>query len=90
MLGGIIAIAVAVWFYRTAESIGNPTPLQWGVIGVAVYYGVLAAWTVFANTPFMEEFHHTSKTIGIIVHYLGIVFGLALAWWVRRRWLLKA
>ncbi len=90
MLGGIIAIAVAVWFYRTAESIGNPTPLQWGVIGVVVYYVILAAWTVFANTPLMEEIHHASKTVGIIVHYLGILFGLAMAWWVRKRWLLKS
>jgi hypothetical protein len=37
VIGGLVAIGLAVWYYRTAEAKGGPA-LQWAIAGVIVYY----------------------------------------------------
>ncbi len=87
MIGGLIAIAVAVWFFNTAQKIPDKDPIHWGAIGVAVYYVVVALWTFVTDIGFMADLHHRNVAIGAIIHYLGPALGVLAAWLVRRRWL---
>lgn len=41
MIGALAILAIAVWFYRTAERYSLP-PLAWCFGGVLVYYGGFA------------------------------------------------
>ncbi|WP_022948753.1 hypothetical protein [Methylohalobius crimeensis] len=89
MLGGLLAILVAIWFYRSADRVGHPEPFKWGAIGAAVYYVAMFLWRWFANTGFMETLHHSSVTMGMLVHYAGVAIGLLAAWWLRKYHLLR-
>jgi len=90
MIGGLIAIAVAVWFFNTAQKIPDKDPVQWGAIGVAVYYVVVALWRFVTDIGFMADLHHQNVAIGMIIHYMGPALGVLAAWLVRRRWLSPA
>lgn len=87
MLGGLIAIAVAVWFFNTAQKIPDKDPIQWGAIGAAVYYTIVALWTFITDIGFMADLHHKNVVIGMIIYYMGPALGVLVAWLVRRRWL---
>ncbi len=88
MVEGILAILVAVWFYRTATSRGQD-PFLWAAVGVGVYYLAVFLWVWFNKTSFMEGVHHQSVAVGVFIHYLGSVLGLVAAWLVRRYGLIK-
>lgn len=78
-----MAIAVAVWFYRTAVRMKASEPLQWAAIGAGIYYLAVFLWVWLNKTSFMEGIHHASLIVGALIHYLGSVFGLCAAWLVR-------
>ncbi len=90
MLGGLVAIAVVAWFFTTAQKLPDKEPVQWAIIGVAVYYGILFLWTIVTDIGFMADLHHKNITIGAIIHYMGPALGVLAAWWVRRQWLLPS
>ncbi|MCX8048164.1 MAG: hypothetical protein N3A55_00700 [Methylohalobius sp.] len=83
MIEGLLAIGVAVWFYRIAGQLGRD-PLLWAVIGAVVFYGTVLLWTIFNKTAFMEQLHHQSLALGVFVHYLGSVLGLLAVWLTRK------
>lgn len=87
MIGGLVAIAIAVWFFTSAQKLPGRDPIQWGAVGVVVYYLTVALWSVVSDLGFLADFHHRSVAIGAFMHYLGVALGVLAAWLVKRRWL---
>ena len=87
MIGGLIAIAIAIWFYRTAVQMNDPRPVFWAVNGVAAYYIVVFLWWILVLKPASATLHHGGTMKLYALHVAGYALGLLLAWFVRRRWL---
>ncbi|BCX88512.1 hypothetical protein MIN45_P0881 [Methylomarinovum tepidoasis] len=86
MLGGLVALAIAIWFYRTAVEIDDPKPFMWAANGVIVYYLVVFIWWFLVLKPASEALHHQSQAMLAAIKYGGILLGLGVAWFVRSRW----
>ncbi|MBN2702187.1 MAG: hypothetical protein ACPW60_15175 [Methylohalobius sp. ZOD2] len=87
-LGGLIAIAVAIWFYRTAVDINDPkSPFVWAFNGAAAYYVVVLLWWFLVLKPVSANFHHTNQSLILAAHVGGYVLALALVWFIRNRWI---
>lgn len=61
MLGGVVAILVAFWFYRTAEARGLPT-FQWAFAGVIAYYVPNFIWSLWVAKPWIASLHARNAT----------------------------
>ncbi len=84
MIEGILAIAVAVWFYQTAMRMKVAEPLKWAAMGAGIYYLTVFLWVWFNQSPVMESLHHQSLGLGVFIHYLGSALGLFAAWLLHR------
>ncbi|HLF98773.1 MAG TPA: hypothetical protein VI457_16660 [Methylococcaceae bacterium] len=87
VLGGLIAIAIAVWFYRTAETKGA-NPIQWAIAGVIFYYVPMGLWT-WLVMPKMLSPHPTSAGTPWFSLMLPTLVGLGAAFLLRQFVLLK-
>lgn len=85
MVGGIIAILIAIWFYMTAVRIGAPDPFKWVIHAVLMYFLVVFLWWWFANLPSMEPYHHKNLAAGLFFAYFGNLLGLAVVALIRWR-----
>jgi hypothetical protein len=79
MFGGLIAVAIAYWFYRTAEARGLPN-FQWAFAGLISFYIPNIVWSIFVAKPMMNTLHaqNAAGTAGI-VGYSSVFVGLAVA-----------
>jgi hypothetical protein len=79
MFGGIIAVAIAYWFYRTAEARGLPN-FQWAVAGLISFYVPNFIWSLLVAKPMMNTLHaqNATGTAGV-VGYSSVFVGLAVA-----------
>jgi hypothetical protein len=79
MFGGIIAAAIAFWFYRTAESRGLPN-FQWAAAGLLSFYIPNFIWSLAIAKPMMNTLHaqNATGTAGLL-GYSSVFIGLAVA-----------
>lgn len=90
MLGGIIAIVIAIWFYRSAERRGLP-PIPWGVAGVVAYYVPNFIWSLMVAKPWLTVLHaQNAAVMSSIVGHSSILVGAVFAVLVHRFALLRA
>jgi hypothetical protein len=75
ILGGIIAIFIAVWFYRTAVAKGVE-PFSWVVAGTIFYYLPMGLWTWVVN-PMIKNPHLTSDGPSLLVRLAPTLVGIA-------------
>jgi hypothetical protein len=79
MLGGVISIAIAIWFYKTAESKGAPT-FQWAFVGFVTYYLPNLIWTFWVAKPYVLQLHSQNAGFAAtLVGQSGIFLGIAVA-----------
>jgi len=86
MLAKIFAIAVAIWFYQTAQKIGEK-PLYWAVIGVIGFW--LTAFIVHyvVTVPLLTVFK--TGFVSVAVRQLPALVGFAATYLIRGKFLLK-
>lgn len=90
MLGGIIAVLIAIWFYRSALSMGE-NPWVWAINGVIVYYLIVMLWTFLVARPLMPKAHSQHAVlIAALLGYSANVLGLLMAWYIRSRLMANA
>ncbi len=83
MLGSVAAIALAIWFYTSAQSIGK-NPVKWAGIGLLAYFISAALWTFLVTPPLRDSVEHNqSYILGFIVRYGFVIVGVACASWVK-------
>lgn len=79
MAGSIVAIAIAVWYYFTAQKTGR-NPVSWAVAGMVLYFTVALAWTYFITPPIKDAASHSQSGVLIfLTRYAYILVGLACA-----------
>lgn len=79
MVGSIVAILVAVWFYFSAKKVGRQ-PVSWAVAGLVLFYLVELVWTWFVTPPIKDAATHTqSGFLVFLTRYAYIAVGLACA-----------
>jgi len=92
MLQLIAAIVVAVWFYRSARTVGK-NAAAWAVGGAVASFvpgiavGLIASVAVF---PMLMRSDMDSTGFGIVallISLVGLGLGLALAYWLHREYL---
>lgn len=90
MLGGIIAVVIAIWFYRSAEGRGLP-PIPWGVAGVIAYYVPNFIWSLMVAKPWLSTLHaQNAAGLSSLVGHSSILVGAVVAVIVHRFALLRA
>jgi len=79
MIGGIVAIAIAFWFYRTAEARGLPN-FQWAFAGTVAFYLPNFIWSLMVARPWSASLHQANAagTAGM-VNFSSVFVGLAVA-----------
>jgi hypothetical protein len=67
MIGGIVAVLIAYWFYRSAEARNLPT-FQWAFAGLIAYYIPNFIWSLTVAKPWMNSLHaqNATATAGIL------------------------
>jgi len=82
MLGGVISIAIAIWFYKTAESKGAPT-FQWAFVGFVTYYLPNLIWTFWVAKPYVLKLHaQNAGFTATLLGQSGIALGVVIAGFV--------
>ena len=75
ILSVMAVLLSAFWYYRTAESRGQPA-LAWAVAGAMIYYGGFLLWMHVVLKKLMTGYFQThSFWIGIGMDVSAIVFG---------------
>lgn len=77
IIGGVIAILIAIWFYRTAESKGVE-PFPWAIAGTIFYYLPMGLWTWIVG-PMLRNPHPTSAGTPFLVLLAPTVVGVGVA-----------
>lgn len=79
MLGGIAAVIIVIWFYRSAEARGLP-PIQWGFAGLIAYYVPNFIWSLLVAKPWLVSLHaQNAAGLSSIVGHSSILIGAAAA-----------
>lgn len=79
MLGGIVAVVIAVWFYRSAEKRSLPS-IPWGLAGLVAYYVPNFIWSLLVAKPWLTKLHaQNAAVLSSIVGHSSIVVGAVFA-----------
>ena len=79
MLGGVVAVVIAIWFYRSAQARGLP-PIPWGVAGVVAYYVPNFIWSLTVAKPWLTTLHaQNAAVMSSIVGHSSILVGAVFA-----------
>jgi hypothetical protein len=90
MIGGIVAVLIAYWFYRSAEERGLPT-FQWAFAGLLAFYAPNFAWSLLVSKPWIASLHVQQATFSTgLINFSSVAVGLVCAVLVRHFFLLKA
>lgn len=82
MIGGIIAIVIAFWFYRIAEARGLPN-FQWAAAGAIAYYVPNFVWKLAVVKPWLNSLHMTGATFTTgLINFSSVFVGLVCAFLV--------
>lgn len=66
MIGTIVAILLAVWFYFTAKQTGRD-PVSWAIAGAVLYFTVALTWSTFVTPPIKDAASHSQSGLLIFV-----------------------
>ena len=89
MIGALAILALAAWFYRTAERLALP-PIAWCLGGVVVYYGGFAFWMYLVMRPLLGDmFRNHSLWLGLGMDISAVLVGVLSASVFRARVLMK-
>ena len=89
MIGALAILAVAYWYYQTAEKLSLP-PLPWVVGGVIVYYSGFLGWMYWVLKPLLGgQFKEHNFLLGITMDITAVLVGVALSALFRNRVMLK-
>jgi hypothetical protein len=79
MIGGIIAIFMAYWYYRTAQSRQLPA-LHWAVGGTLAFYVPNFIWSLTLAKPMLNQLHAQSGTVmATFWGFSSVIVGAAVA-----------
>ncbi|HYE37024.1 MAG TPA: hypothetical protein VEB01_16615, partial [Methylocaldum sp.] len=94
MIGGIVAVLIAYWFYRSAEDCGLST-FQWAFAGLLAFYVPNFAWSLLVAKPWVTSLHAQQATfstglinfssVALVLRHgssamFGHVLGLMIVW----------
>lgn len=89
MIGALAILAVAFWYYKTADSLGLPS-LQWVIGGVVIYYAGFLCWMYLVLKPMLGgQFKEHNFLLGIAMDISAVLAGVALSALFRNRVMLK-
>lgn len=66
MIGTIVAILLAVWFYFTAKQTGRD-PVSWAIAGIVLYFTVALTWTTFVTPAIKDAASHSQNGLLIFL-----------------------
>lgn len=90
MIGGVICILLAYWFYKSAEQRGLPN-FQWALAGVLAFYVPNLLWAIVVAKPWVATLHAGNNTLlAGIINTSSVLLGLACAFATRQFGLLRA
>lgn len=79
MFGGIIAVLIAIWYYRAAEARRQPG-FQWALGGVIAYYVPNFIWSLMVAKPMMNQLHAQNATgMASLLGFSSVFVGAAVA-----------
>jgi hypothetical protein len=79
MIGALAILAIAAWFYRTAERNKLPT-LAWCAGGVIIYYAGFAFWMYLVMRPLLGDlFRNHSLWLGLGMDVSAVLVGVLCA-----------
>jgi hypothetical protein len=89
MIGGIIAIVIALWFYRTAES-RHLSGIQWAIGGAIAFYIPNFIWSLMVAKPMMNQLHAQNATgmasmLGFSSVFVGAIVAILVHFLILRR-----
>lgn len=89
MIGALAILAMAYWYYQTAENLKLP-PLPWIVGGVIVYYAGFLGWMYGVLSPMLGgQFKEHNFVLGITMDITAVLAGVALSALFRSKVMLK-
>jgi hypothetical protein len=89
MLQIIVAIVVAVWFYKSARAVGK-NGFGWAVIGIVAMTIPSLAWGFFVRAAILPTLIRSQISdagaimSGLAIGLVGIGLGLAVVFWLHR------
>jgi hypothetical protein len=92
MIQLIAAVIVAVWFYRSARAVGR-NGAAWAVGGGVASFVPSVIWGLFVRVAFLPALYGsvpgsaTLFVVSLLIGLVGIALGLALAYWVHKKYL---
>jgi uncharacterized membrane protein YgaE (UPF0421/DUF939 family) len=90
MIGGIVAILMAYWFYRSAEAHGLPV-FQWAFAGLISYYIPNFIWSLMVAKPWINSLHAQNGTVlATLLGFSSVLVGALAAFLVNLLVLRKA
>ncbi len=79
MLGTIVAIAIAYWFYKSAEH-ANKNPLKTGAVGFLAFLIPGIVWTLAVTPGLRDAVQHNPGALSVILaKYAYIMVGALCA-----------
>lgn len=79
MIGGILAILIALWYYRTAEARHLPG-FQWAAGGAIAYYVPNFLWSLLVAKPMINQLHAQNATgMASLLGFSSVFVGAAVA-----------
>ncbi len=79
MFGGLIAIVIAFWFYRSAESRDLPG-IQWAIGGAIAFYVPNFIWSLMIAKPMMNQLHaQNAAGMASLLGFSSVFVGAAIA-----------
>jgi hypothetical protein len=90
MIGGIVAVVIAIWYYRSAEARHLPA-VQWAFAGLIAYYVPNFIWSFLVAKPLIAEFHaRAAVMLAGLTGHSSVLVGAVVAILVRHYFLLRA
>jgi hypothetical protein len=89
MIGALAILAIAAWFYTTAERSRLPA-VAWCVAGVIVYYAGFAFWMYLILAPLLgAQFQNHGLWLGLGMDISAVVVGVITAAVFRAKVMMK-
>ncbi len=87
MLAKLIAIAVVVWFYKSAKEVGE-NPFLWAFFGAVGFFlsATLAHYVI--SEPLLTTLP-PKTTLASIIRQFPLFMGIASVYWIKRKNLIK-
>ena len=79
MLGGLIAVAITIWFFMSAQARKAPAA-QWGIAGLISFYVPNFIWSLVVAKPWLASLHNQGAAFkSSVIGHSSIIVGAACA-----------